>query len=129
MNSFGHKSVFALLIDMCNYLKIYGICHSAAITKNISELSIFTIRINPQILCHQQFCLFSKKSVQPPSDKSLISAVNDPISVRPVIFNQIGASCICFAAVSAYAWMRFCTAFQGAFQELCHSISPVDLVL
>ena len=72
----------------------------------------------------------------PCSLTSLIDNENDPPSFHPVIFEQIDANRIRAAAINtfgaagpsgvdAHSWKRFCTAFQSASDNLCHSLALV----
>ena len=80
------------------------------------------------------------KSKHPKSQPCSLTAIfdneNDPPSFHPVIFEQIDANCIRTASINtfgaagpsgvdAHSWKRFCTAFQSASDDLCHSLALV----
>ena len=73
---------------------------------------------------------------EPVSMDALPEGHNDPPEVHPVIFNQITASTIRYAALhtkgaagpsgmDAHCWRRLCTVFKSASQDLCHALATL----
>ena len=73
---------------------------------------------------------------EPVSMDALPEGHNDPPEVHPVIFDQITASTIRYAAlhtkgaagpsgIDAHCWRRLCTVFKTTSQDLCHALATL----
>ena len=73
---------------------------------------------------------------KPATPTALVMSHQEPPQVHPVIYDRIGACCICSAALNtkgsagpsgldAHYWRHLCTSFHSASWDLCHSLASL----